>query len=110
MNLSEITAEIAVLEKRLELLRAAQTALQALDDAPNAMTEATKARIPERAVGISAAIRELIKENGPMPKAAIETALSGFRSLRKGTVSGALQAMKVSGVVTRTKAGKWTLK
>jgi len=114
MNLSEITAEIVALEKRLELLHAAKTALQALEDSTNPARvlvdiEDWKKDIP-RATGIAASIREFLGKNGPATKADIETFLSGFRSLRKGTVSGALQAMKVSGAVTRTKAGKWTLK
>jgi hypothetical protein len=107
MNLAEITEEIAALERRLELLRAAQTALQALATAPS---EATKARMAERATGISAAIRDLITDKGPMTKADIDKALSDRYSLGKGSVSGALQAMKVRGIVVRTRAGKWTVK
>jgi len=119
MTLAEITAEIAALEKRLELLRAAQTALQALEDSANPARvlvdiEDWKEDKP-RATGISAAIRDLIADKGPMTKAAIDEALnhrsdptSLYRG--KGSVSGALQAMKVRGAVARTKAGKWTLK
>ena len=110
MNLAEITAEITALERRLELLRAAQMALQALE---LKIEKGMPLPYPEdkpRATGISAAIRGLISDKGPMTKADIDRALSDRYNLGKGSISGALQAMKVRGVVARTKTGKWTVK
>jgi hypothetical protein len=119
MNLAEITEEIAALEKRLELLHTAETALKALEGSTNParvlVDIADWKEDKPRATGISAAIRGLISEKGPMTKADIDKALSNrsdptslYRG--KGSVSGALQAMKVRGVVARTKAGKWIVK
>jgi len=110
MNLSEITEEIAALERRLELLRAAQSALQALEPKIEKGMPLPYPEDKPRATGISATIRGLISDKGPMTKADIDKALSDRYSLGKGSVSGALQAMKVRGVVARTRAGKWTVK
>jgi hypothetical protein len=110
MNLAEITTEIAALEGRLELLRAAQEALLALEPPIEKGTPLPYPEDKPRATGISGAIRGLISNKGPMTKADIDKALSDRYSLGKGSVSGALQAMKVRGVVARTKTGKWTVK
>jgi len=127
MNLEEITAEIAALEKRLELLRAAEAALIALgcsappiDGLKNLAETIANSKWLEPVTylksegppkSLAAAIRELLAKEGPMTKAGIDKALSKEEwSLGKGSVSGALQAMKVRGTVARTKTGKWTLK
>jgi hypothetical protein len=125
--LEQIQQEIVQLEARLKLLRTAETALLELNMVPPvSMTykESDRLSLPEKwrpaaeyihetpAKGLAAAIRSLLAEAGPKTKADIDKALSEDFSMRlgKGSVSGALQAMKVRGIVTRTKAGKWTVK
>ena len=117
--LAQIQEEIKTLETRLELLRTAETALLVLAGAPvekgvpvphsNPQDLIAEDKTPAK--GLAAAIRVLLAGRGLMTKADIDKALSEEKwSLGKGSVSGALQAMKVRGVVARTKAGKWTVK
>lgn len=108
--LAQIQEEISRIEERLKLLRTAETALLELEPKPKWPEAASYIRPERPAKGIAAAIRELIIRMGPMSKADLDSHLSGSYKLGKGTISGALQAMKVRGVVSRTKAGKWAVK
>jgi hypothetical protein len=83
------------------------TTVKGLPGGPHVITETTE---DPPAKGIAAAIRGLLAESGPMIKPDIERRLAADFRLGKGTISGALQSMKVRGVVARTKGGKWTVK
>jgi hypothetical protein len=111
--LAQIQEEIAKLEERLKLLRTAEAALQALEaKVEKSVYENNPYLFNNKPTkGLAAAIRTLLTDKGSMTKADIDKALSEAEwFLGKGSVSGALQAMKVRGVVARTKAGKWTVK
>jgi len=112
--LAQIQEEIAKLEERLRLLRAAEEALQRLENKDGKLGGKISPNSPSDnppVKGLAAAIRGFLKEKGPMTKADLDKALSNEKwSLPKAGISGALQAMRVKGVVARSKAGKWTLK
>ncbi len=108
--LAQIQKEIAALEKRLNLLRTAETALESLGGKISPNQGDGNLLEPNHAKGIAPTIRDLLRENGPMSKESIDAGLSGRFKLGKGTVSSALQAMKARGAITRSKTGKWTLK